>query len=79
MIGAVDVDALIELAWAAPLAALTVTIAWALVVYGAGRAADANRDGRRLIATLRLAVAAAGVVLFTAAIVVGLIVMTSKG
>ncbi len=76
---ATDTAALLELVWAAPLAAVAVTVAWGLVVWGSTRAADARRDGRSGLATLHLAVAAAGATLFVAALVFGLVVMTSKG
>ena len=76
---ATDTAALLELVWAAPVAALTVTIAWALVIRGSTRAADARRDGRAARATLHAGVAAVGLMLFTAAVVFGLVVMTAKG
>lgn len=76
---ATDTAALLELVWAAPLAALTVTVAWGLVIWGSTRAADARRDGRTGLATLHLGVAAIGTALFTAAVVFGIVVMTSKG
>jgi len=76
---ATDRAALLELVWAAPLAALTVTVAWGLVIWGSTRAADARRDGRSGLATLHLGVAAIGAALFTAAVVFGIVVMTSKG
>lgn len=76
---ATDTAALLELVWAAPLAALTVTIASGLVIWGSTRAADARRDGRTGLATLHLGVAAIGAALFTAAVVFGIVVMTSKG
>jgi hypothetical protein len=75
---ATDSAALLELVWAAPLAAVAVTIAWGLVVWGSTRAADARRDGRPGLATLHLGVAVLGAALFTAAVVFGLVVMTSK-
>jgi len=75
---ATDTAALMELVWAAPLAALVVTISWGLVVWGSTRAADARRDGRAGLATLHLGVAAIGAALFAAAVVFGLIVMMSK-
>jgi hypothetical protein len=74
---ATDAAALLELVWAAPLSAVAVTIAWGLVVWGSTRAADARRAGRAGLATLHLAVAAIGGALFTAAVVFGLIIMTS--
>lgn len=76
---ATDTAALLELVWAAPLAALTVTISWALVIWGSTRAADARRDGRAGVAALNVGVAVIGGALFTSAVVFGLIVMTSKG
>ena len=65
--------------WAAPLAAVTVTVAWALVIWGSTRAADSRREGRAGVAALHLGVAAIGAAMFTAAVVFGLVVMTSKG
>lgn len=76
---ATDFAALLELVWAAPLAAVTVTVAWALVIWGSTRAADARRDGRTGQATLHLGVAVIGAAMFTALVVFGLLVMTSKG
>ncbi len=76
---ATDSAALLELVWAAPLAAVIVVVAWGMVVYGTARAGEARRDGRTASAALNFGVAAIGGVLFTTAIVIGLIVMTSKG
>jgi len=79
MTAAVDSAALLELVWAAPLAAITVVTAWGLVVYGTARAGEARRDGRNGVAALHVAMAAVGGTLFVAAIVVGLIITTAKG
>ncbi len=79
MIASVDSAALLELVWAAPLAALTVIVAWGLVVHGSARAAEARREGRTASAARHVVIAAIGAALFTTAIVLGLIVMTSKG
>ena len=79
MIAAVDTGALLELVWAAPLAALTVTIAWGLVVVGSTRAAESRRDGRHALTVAHACVAVAGALLFAAALVIGLYIMTSKG
>jgi hypothetical protein len=79
MIASVDSAALLELVWAAPLAAITVVTAWGLVVYGTARAGEARRDGRHTVAALHVAMAAVGGTLFVAAIVLGLIVTTAKG
>ncbi|HUR84969.1 MAG TPA: hypothetical protein VMY78_06455 [Solirubrobacteraceae bacterium] len=79
MIGAVDTEALVELMWAAPLAVLTVTVSWGLVVNGATRSAEARRDGRAGAAGAYAVVALFGAALFAVAIVLGLIIMLSKG
>jgi hypothetical protein len=78
MIAAVDTSALLELVWAAPLAVLTVTIAWGLVVRGSTRAYEARREGQTMAAALNILVAVIGGALFTTALVFGLIVMTTK-
>ena len=54
-------------------------ISWGLVVHGSARAAEARREGRTSSVALHIAIAALGAALFTTAIVLGLIVMTSKG
>jgi hypothetical protein len=78
MIATVDSAALLELAWAAPLAALTVVLAWGVVVYGTARAGEARREGQTAVAVLHVAMAAAGLAVFVAAIVFGLIIITAK-
>jgi len=78
VIAAINTEALLELMWAAPLAVLTVTVAYGLVVNGAARAADARRDGRGVRAGAWATVAIAGAALFLAAVVFGLIIMVSK-
>ena len=79
MIAALNTDALLELAWAAPLAVLTVTVAWGLVIRGTALALEAQREGRSATAALHALVAVAGGALFMAALVVGLLIMVSKG
>lgn len=79
MIASVNTDALLELVWAAPIAVLAVTVAWGMVVHGATRAAEAQREGRGLAAGGHVAVALLGAALFTAAVVFGLFIVTSKG
>ncbi|MFP5380234.1 MAG: hypothetical protein ACLGHP_10905 [Vicinamibacteria bacterium] len=79
MIATADAGALLELVWAAPLAALAVTISWGLVVWGSTRAVDARRDRRAGLAVLHAGVAVVGVALFASAVTLGLVIMTSKG
>jgi hypothetical protein len=78
MIAAVDTSALLELVWAAPLAVLTVTVAWGLVVRGMTGALEARRERHGLAVGLNALVAIVGAMLFTTAVVFGLIVMTTK-
>jgi hypothetical protein len=78
VIAAIDTDALLQLVWVAPLAVLTVTVAWGLVVRGTTLALEARREGRSASATLHALVAVAGASLFTAAVVFGLLIMISK-
>jgi hypothetical protein len=63
---------------AALVAATSVTIAFALAILGATRFAEMRRSGRTLEATGFAALAIAGAAVTTAAIVGGIIVMTTK-
>lgn len=78
MIAAINTEALLALMWAAPLAVLTVTVAYGLVINGVTRAAEARRDGRAAAAGMYGALAVAGAALFLAAVAFGLIIMISK-
>lgn len=78
MTAAVDSGALLELVWAAPLAALIVVIAWGLAVFGTARAGEARREGRSVSAALHVAMATVGVLLFIAAIVLGLLITSGN-
>jgi hypothetical protein len=78
VIAAIDTDALLELVWAAPLAVLTVTVAFGMVVHGTTRAIESSREGRSLEAGLHGLVALVGATLFLAAVVFGLIIVTRK-
>jgi hypothetical protein len=76
--GAIDGSSLLELVWAAPLAVLSVTVAWGLVIRGTTGAIEARRDGRTVSAGVHVVLALAGAALFAAAIVFGLLIMISK-
>ena len=79
MIAAINVDALLELVWAAPLAVLVVTVSWGLVINGVTRAGEARRGGRIAVAGGYAVVAVVGAALFATAVVLGLLIMISKG
>jgi hypothetical protein len=78
MTAAIDTSALLQLVWAAPLAVLVVTLAWGMVVHGSTRAIDARRTGAGVRAGAHLLVAVAGGALFCAALVEGVVIMTTK-
>ncbi|HEX8120363.1 MAG TPA: hypothetical protein VF549_03765 [Solirubrobacteraceae bacterium] len=77
-LAAVDTDALLELAWVAPLAAVVVSLTFSLLVHGAARASDARRGGRAGAATAYVALAVVAGLAFAATVVFGVIVITSK-
>lgn len=77
MMAAIDSGALLELVWAAPLAAVIVVVAWGVAVLGTARAGEARREGRTVSAVLHVAMASVGVALFVAAIAIGLIITAS--
>ncbi len=78
MIGAIDTDALFQLVWVAPLAVLTATVAWGLVIRGTTLALEARREGRSVPAALHALIAFLGASMFMAAVVFGLLIMISK-
>ena len=52
MIAAIDTEALVQLIWVAPLAALIVAITFAICIYGGAKAGDSRREGNAAAATL---------------------------
>jgi hypothetical protein len=74
----VDIDALWQTIVYALGAAVGVTLVFAIAIRGAARYVDYSRDGRMLAARLSGALAIAGLLATIAAIVVGVIVMSSK-
>jgi hypothetical protein len=74
----VDTDALLELLWTAPLAALGVALTFSLCIHGAARASDLRRSGRTGAATAYGALAIVAAAAFAATVVVGVLIITSK-
>jgi hypothetical protein len=74
----VEWDLILQVIWAALAAGIAVTIAVSLAILGAGRAADARRDGDTLDAVIYSALFLLGLAACAAAIVLGIVVMTSK-
>jgi hypothetical protein len=77
-LAAIDTDALLELAWVAPLAALAVSLTFSLLIHGAARASDSRRAGRAGAATAYGVLAIVAGLAFAATVVFGVIVITSK-
>jgi hypothetical protein len=74
----VDTKALWETVAAAFVAGVGTTIVFSLAILGATRLGEANREGRALHATLFGVLTAFGLLATVGAIVVGVVVMTSK-
>lgn len=74
----VDTKALLETAAASLIAGIGVTLAFSIAIYGSVRFIEERRDGHALAAGFGLVVSIVGFGVCIAAIVFGLIVMTSK-
>jgi hypothetical protein len=74
----VDSKALLQSVAAALVAGIGVTAIFCVAIFGAARFADMNRSGRPAAAVAFGIVAILGLIAFAGAIVVGLVVMTSK-
>jgi hypothetical protein len=74
----IDTDALLQLVWAAPVAALTVMTTFSIVIHGVARSNDSRRAGKNGAATGYAALAVVAAVAFAAAVIFGVFVITSK-
>lgn len=74
----VDVTELWETVVAATVAGVVITASFSLVIFGAARYADLRRDERGLAATAAGALTLIALAFTAAAIVLGIIVMTTK-
>ena len=74
----VEWDLLLDVIWAALAAGVAVTIAVSFAILGFTRAADARRDGDTLDAVFYSALFVLGLAACAAAVVLGIVVMTSK-
>ena len=75
----VEWDLLFQVIYAALGAGVAVTIAVSFAILGATRAADARRDGDRVDAIIYSVMFVLGLAACAAAVVLGIVVMTSKG
>ena len=74
----VDWAALLDVVWVSLLGGVGVTSAYALVILGMTRAVDMRRDGHPAAAGAYVALAAVAFAVGVAAVVLGIIFMTSK-
>jgi hypothetical protein len=74
----VDTEALLETVVASLVAGVGVTIVFSLAILGATRWSEARRAGQPLAATAAATLAVAALVASLSAVVVGILVMTSK-
>lgn len=69
---------LIQTVIASVVAGVGVTVVFSLAIWGGTRFVDLNQEGRQLAAGAAAALAALALAITLAAIVVGIVVMTSK-
>jgi hypothetical protein len=74
----VEWDLLLQVIWAALAAGVLVTISVSVAILGATRAADARRDGDTLDMVFYSGLFVLGLAACAAAVVLGIVVMTSK-
>jgi hypothetical protein len=74
----VDSEKLFQAIWTSLAGAVGVTLAFSLLVVGAARSSEHGRSGRRVAAGVYGALATVALAACIAAIVLGLIVMTTK-
>ena len=78
MLATIDWDALLTVIWSALLAGIGVTAAYGLVILGTTRALDLGRQGRAGEAVVYGLIGALGGATVVAAIVFGIVVLSSK-
>jgi hypothetical protein len=76
--GAIDWGQLFELVWAGALAGVGVSVAFAVLILGATRAADHRRAGRAPIASAYIVLGAVAAFAFAGSVVFGVWVIVSK-
>jgi hypothetical protein len=74
----VDTKALLETAAASLIAGIGVALAFSVAIYGSVRFIEERHDGHALAAAFGLVLSIVGLAVCVGAIVIGMIVMTSK-
>jgi hypothetical protein len=78
-VAAIDFHALGQVIWVSLVAGVGVTVLFSLVIFGAGRADESRRGGEDGQAAAFGALAVVAMLLFLAAVVLGVAIMLSKG
>jgi len=78
-VAAIDFHALGQVIWVSLVAGVGVSVLFSLVIFGADKAGDARREGQEGQALAYGALAAVAMVVFSVAVVLGVIVMLRKG
>ena len=76
---AVDFHALGQVVWVSLVAGVGACVLFSLVIFGADKAGDARREGQEGQALAYGTLAVAAMVVFSVAVVLGVIVMLRKG
>ena len=79
MLAAIDFDGLGQVIWVSSVASVAVTVLFSIVIYGSIKSGDARRSGQSAEAFAFGALAVLAMVVFTAAVVLGVAVMLNKG
>jgi hypothetical protein len=77
-VAAIDFHALGQVIWVSLVAGVGATVLFSVVIYSADKAGDARREGQEGQALVYGAVAMAAMLVFSVAVVVGVIVMLRK-
>jgi hypothetical protein len=77
-VAAIDFHALGQVIWVSLVAGVGATVLFSVVIYTADKAGDARREGQEGQALVFGAVAVAAMLVFSVAVVVGVIVMLKK-
>jgi hypothetical protein len=78
-VAAIDFHALGQVIWVSLVAGVGVSVLFSLVIFGADKAGDARREGQEGQALAYGTLAVVSMVVFSVAVVVGVIVMLRKG
>jgi hypothetical protein len=78
-VAAIDFHALGQVIWVSLAAGVSATVLFSIVIFGADKAGDARREGRESQALAYGALAVVAMVVFSVAVVLGVIVMLRKG